>query len=176
MVENIASLAAKEKNANKYGYLRLNNIQISQTWSWSKKGIQSKGRSISGLTAKLHLAITSGMQIIEGFITGGNRADISFADDLTREIYECYVIADKGYDSNQYRDTLESQNNIPVIPGRKNRKKVIEYDKEKFRLRKLIENFFAKIKENRRLALRFEKSDLAFLGFIAVATIKMHLC
>jgi hypothetical protein len=67
-------------------------------------------------------------------------------------------------------------NNIPVIPGRKNRTTPIEYDKEKFKLRRKIENFFAILKENRRLALRFEKSDLAFLAFIAIATIKYYLC
>ena len=69
-----------------------------------------------------------------------------------------------------------SNNNIPVIPGRKNRIDTIEYDKDKFKLRSKIENFFAKLKENRRLALRFEKSDLCFLGFIAMAAIKYHLC
>ena len=65
---------------------------------------------------------------------------------------------------------------MPVIPGRKNRLEAIEYDKDKFKLRSRIENFFAKLKENRRLALRFEKSDLCFLGFIAIATIKYNLC
>jgi len=67
-------------------------------------------------------------------------------------------------------------NNIPVIPGRKNRIEPILYDKERFKLRRKIENFFAILKENRRLALRFEKSDLAFLAFIALATIKYYLC
>jgi len=35
---------------------------------------------------------------------------------------------------------------------------------------------FGKLKENRRLAVRYEKTDLAFLGFIALAAIKIHLC
>ena len=39
-----------------------------------------------------------------------------------------------------------------------------------------MENFFAVLKENRRLALRFEKSDLAVLAFVAIATIKYYLC
>ena len=49
-----------------------------------KDGIQqSKGRSISGLTTKLHLAITPDFHIVEGYLSGGNIADISCADDLT---------------------------------------------------------------------------------------------
>ncbi|WP_410519716.1 transposase [Candidatus Cyrtobacter comes] len=101
---------------------------------------------------------------------------MSCADDLTASVSGCYIIEDKGYDSNKHRSYLLSNNNIPVIPGRKNRIEPIEYDKDKFKLRSKIENFFAKLKENRRLALRFEKSDLSFLAFIALASIKYNLC
>lgn len=128
------------------------------------------------MTSKLHLAITPDFLIIEGYLSAGNQADISQADALTAEVSCCYVIEDKGYDSNRHRRYLVSNNNIPVIPGRRNRTESIEYDKDKFKLRSKIENFFGALKENRRLALRFEKSDLAFLGFIACAAIKFNLC
>ena len=88
----------------------------------------------------------------------------------------CYIIEDNGYDSNKHRVYLTSNNNIPVIPGRKNRIEPIDYDRDKFKLPSIIENFFAILKENRRLALRFEKSDLSFLAFIAMAAIKYNLC
>jgi len=122
------------------------------------------------------LAITPDFHIIEGHLSGGNQADITHANDLTAMVRNCYIIEDKGYDSNKHRTFLISNNNSPVIPGRKNKKEYIEYDKDKFKLRRKIEHFFAMLKENRRLALRFEKSDLAFLGFIAIATIKYNLC
>lgn len=128
------------------------------------------------MTTKLHLAITPDFQIIDGFLTGGNIADISVADSLTIDLSGCYVIEDKGYDSDKHRKSLLSNNNIPVIPGRKNRKEPILYDKMKYKLRLLIENFFAKLKENRRLSMRFDKSDNAFLAFIAFAAIKLYLC
>ena len=88
----------------------------------------------------------------------------------------CYIVEDKGYDSDKHRNKLQEQYNIPVIPGRKNRLKPITYNKYIFKFRSKIENFFAKLKENRRLSLRFEKSDLSFLSFIAFACIKYHLC
>jgi len=112
---------------------------------------------------------------VEALLSGGNVADISEADDLTEEVYGCYVVEDKGYDSDAHRENLESRGNIPVIPGRKNRKKKIIYNKEKYSFRKNIEIFFGKMKENKRLALRFDKSDEAFLGFIALAAIKIFL-
>lgn len=128
------------------------------------------------MTTKLHLAITPDFRIVAGYLSGGNRADISCADNLTASVFGCYIIEDKAYDSNKHRSYLLSNNNIPVIPGRKNRSEPIEYDKDKFKLRRRIENFFAKLKENRRLALRFEKSDSCFLGFVALAAIKYNLC
>ena len=122
------------------------------------------------------MAISSDFHIIEGFLTGGNRADISVANELTADVFGCFVVEDKGYDSDEHRKNLELRGNIPVIPGRKNRKVPINYDKTRYSLRKRIENMFGRMKENKRLAMRFEKSDLIFLAFIAVAAIKMNLC
>ena len=108
--------------------------------------------------------------------SGGNRNDIEVAEELTAEIYGCHVIEGRGYDSNKGRVNLESQVNIPVIPGRRNRKVAIEYDREKYKYRGLIERIFGMLKENRWLALRYEKNDLNFLSFIAYAFIKLNLC
>jgi transposase len=80
-----------------------------------------------------------------------------------------------GYDSDAHRAFLRSQNNIPVIPGRKNRKVKIEYDKELYKSRGFIERFFGKLKENKRIAMRYDKSDNAFWAFIAMAAIKVIL-
>lgn len=125
------------------------------------------------MTTKLHLAITPEGYVVEGMLTGGNVADISVADCIMENVSGCYVIEDKGYDSNKHRANLESNNNIPVIPGRKNRKQPIIYDKCMYKIRKNIEILFGKIKENRRLAMRFDKADTAFLAFIALALIKI---
>lgn len=117
--------------------------------------------------------ITSEGHVVEGILTGGNIADISVADEITEDISGFYMIEDKGYDSDKHRANLESNNNIPVIPGRSNRLKPIVYDKALYRLRRKIEILFGKIKENRRLSMRFDKADVAFLGFIALALIKV---
>lgn len=125
------------------------------------------------MSTKLHLAMTPEGIVIEGMLTGGNVADISVADYMIENISGFYVVEDKGYDSDKHRAYLESNNNIPVIPGRKNRKDPVVYDKSIYRKRRNIEIVFGKIKENRRLAMRFDKSDSAFLGFIALALIKI---
>ena len=113
---------------------------------------------------------------MEGFLSGGNVNDIEAAPELVEEVFGCYVPADRGYDSDAFRRVLAGNNNIPVIPGRKNRKKAVEYDRELYKKRSFIERIFGKLKENRRLALRYEKSDINFLNFIMFAFMKISLC
>ena len=116
--------------------------------------------------------MTADGHIVEGFLAGGNLSDVTAADQLMTDVYGCYIPEDKGYDSDRHRVLLRSQNNIAVIPGRKNRIIKIDYEKEIYQLRRRIEIFFGKIKENKRLALRYDKSDMVFLGFVALAAIK----
>ena len=127
------------------------------------------------MTTKLHLAITAEGHIVEAMLTGGNTSDITVANYMMSDVVGCHVVEDMGYDSDAHRDFLRSQNNVPVIPGRKNRKVNIIYDKTIYRLRGIIERYFGKLKENKRLALRFDKEDRTFLSFIAIAAIKI-LC
>ena len=125
------------------------------------------------MTTKLHLALSAEGHLIEAMLTAGNTADISVANDLMRDVVGCFVVEDMGYDSDAHRDFLRSQNNEPVIPGRKNRKVKIIYNKAIYKLRGAIERYFGKLKENKRICLRFDKEDRSFLSFIAVAAIKI---
>ena len=104
-------------------------------------------------------------------------SDYTPASDIISDIYECFIVADKGYDSDKFRADIAANNNTAVIPGRNSRKIPIVYDKKIYKLRKKIEIFFGKIKENKRMSMRFEKSDTAFISFLALATIKaLYLC
>jgi transposase len=102
-------------------------------------------------------------------LTGGGVSDVKVAAELSRDITGCAVIGDCGYAGNGFRRELERNNNTAAIPGRKNRNEAIVYDKEIYTKRGLIERLFGKLKENRRLAVRYEKSDLTFLSFIFTA-------
>ncbi len=44
---------------------------------------------------------------------------------------------------------------------------------EKYQTRNAIERFFGKIKEHKRLALRFDKLDITFFSFFALACLKV---
>jgi transposase len=108
-------------------------------------------------------------------LTGGNVSDIPKARELTAEVVGGSIVQDLGYDSDAPRRDLEANNTIPVIPGRTNRNTPVVYDKALYKLRRTIEMCFGKIKENRRVTIRYEKTDAAFLAFIALAIIKTYL-
>ena len=57
------------------------------------------------------------------------------------------VIADRGYDANRIRAALREQGTIPVIPGRRNRKRPIQYDERRYKDRGRVEAMFCRLKE-----------------------------
>lgn len=81
-----------------------------------------------------------------------------------------YRLADKGYDADRLRRSLRGVGAVPVIPGWRNRKRIIRYDKERYRGRHLIENAFCRLKDLRRVATRYDKLAANFLSSLAVAT------
>jgi len=91
-----------------------------------------------------------------------------------------WVVADKGYDSGVIRNFIKSKQAIPVIPRRKERLfpdgtvSKDTYDKTIYKERHIIERLFGRLKENKRIAMRFDKLDVVFSSFIALALIKSY--
>lgn len=81
-----------------------------------------------------------------------------------------YLLADKGYDADALRRSLRQAGAVPVIPGRRSRKRAIRYDKQRYRDRHLIENAFCRLKDFRRVATRYDKLAVNFLSGVALAT------
>ena len=94
-------------------------------------------------------------------LTGGQRHDITQAEDLIAGYEFERVIADRAYDSDDLLRRIAEQEAEAVIPLRKNRKEQRDYDKHLYKERHLVECFFNKIKHYRRLFSRFEKTGQA---------------
>ena len=75
-------------------------------------------------------------------------------------------MADKGYDSNAFVVCITSRNAEAVIPSRKNRIIGREYDHHVYKDRNLVERFFNRIKQFRRLATRYEKLARRFMAML----------
>ena len=85
------------------------------------------------------------------------------------------VIADKGYDSQAFVDSIEARGAEAVIPSLASRKERRAYDRERYKDRNLAERFWHKLKQYRRVATRYEKTDQNFLAFVHVASIMILL-
>jgi transposase len=92
------------------------------------------------------------------------------ADVLLGALPATTVIADKGYDADQRVLTpLKQAGKTAVIPPRANRKHQRAYDKDHYKARHLIENFFAKLKQFRAIATRYDKTARNFVAAIYFA-------
>ena len=81
------------------------------------------------------------------------------------------LLADKAYDADErVLKPLEAQQCSPVIPPKSNRKEQRDYDKYLYKARHLIENFFAKLKQYRAIATRYDKTAQNFLAAIYLAS------
>ena len=105
------------------------------------------------------------------FLTAGQDADLEGSDALMDKLTQAdAVLADKAYDADErMRDKLKKKGCQVVIPPKKNRLNPSFYDKDLYKSRHLIENFFAKLKQYRSLATRYDKTAQNFLGAIYLA-------
>ena len=108
-------------------------------------------------------------------VTGGQAADSPHLPELIAGQETDAVIADKGYDSNENRQVIENQGAEAVIPGKKNRKTPVVYDRHLYRERFVVECYFGKLKQYRRVATRYDKKAKNYLGFVWLATINIML-
>ena len=102
---------------------------------------------------------------IDFFLTGGEAHDLEGADHLLPSMEADTLIADKAFDADaRVLEPLAAVGKTAVIPPRSNRSSPRDYDQELYATRHLIENFFAKIKQFRAIATRYEKTARNFLA------------
>jgi transposase len=121
------------------------------------------------LTTKIHAVVDALGNPLRFILTPGQASDYTTADALIADLPAGYVLADKGYDSKAFRDTIENQNAIPVIPPRKTSPQV-HCDFALYCERNLVERFFLKIKHFRRIATRYEQTTRAFLSILSLVS------
>ena len=79
------------------------------------------------------------------------------------------LIADKAYDTNRLRSLLRERGIKAVIPSIARRKPLIPYNRAAYRQRNLIERMFARLKDYRRIATRYDKLARNFLASVVLA-------
>ena len=126
------------------------------------------------MSTKIHVGLSEGT--LRGVcLSEGQRVDMKIFPKLWKAGYWQgveYVVADKGYDFYDVRQLIRNSGKQAVIPRKQGAVCPGVRDEKRYKTRSAIERFFGCIKENKRMALRFDKLDATFLAFFALASMK----
>lgn len=137
---------------------------------------EALGRSRGGFSTKLHALVTEQGRLVHYLLTGGEASDISHAQELvSKDIDGTGVIGDRAYDSNEFVSHLRGLGLEVVIPSRANRVVPRAMNAEVYRLRNVIERWFGRLKQFRRIATRYDKTQRSYRGFIALGACQVAL-
>ena len=129
------------------------------------------GKSVAGNTTKIHMAVDAYGLPIEFQLTGGEVHDAKAAPELIAKLPKSeYIIADKGYDSENIREQIRAKQSSPIIPRKSNSKTGnSDIDWGLYKYRHLVENVFARLKHFRAIATRYDKLKQNYASMLALA-------
>ena len=146
------------------------HVKVHQHAAGAIGGNEAMGRT-KGLNTKIDMAVDAFGMPVRVIITEGTTADCTKAEELIEGFDADYLLADRGYDSNEIIDSANELGMKPVIPPKKNRKVLREYDRNLYKLRHLVENAFLDLKEWRGIATRYAKRASSYLAAVQIRCI-----
>jgi transposase len=103
-------------------------------------------------------------------LSAGNTNDITMAHALIEAAGPFRkLLADRGYDADHLRTRLAERNAEAVIPTTTSRKRPIPYDVVAYRQRNTVERLWARLKDYRRVATRYDKLAANYLSSVLIA-------
>lgn len=110
-------------------------------------------------------------------LSGGQEADCQHFDQIAATLpgQVKAVVGDKGYDTNAVLARIIQAGAEPVVPAKKSRSEPREIDENLYQDRNKVERFFLKIKQNRAVATRYDKTAACFLAVVELACIMCWL-
>lgn len=110
-------------------------------------------------------------------LSGGQAADCQhfeqIADALSADVKA--VVGDKGYDTNAVLARIAQAGAEAVVPAKSTRCEERQIDENLYRDRNKVERFFLKIKQNRAVATRYDKTAASYLAVVELACIMCWL-
>ena len=133
------------------------------------------GRTKGGMNTKLHAICDSQGRPLNLFVTAGQVSDYVGARALLGSLPDVdWLLGDRGYDADWFREALQDKGIRACIPGRKQRKTPVKYDKRRYKRRNRFEIMFGRLKDWRRVATRYDRCPKVFLSAIALAAIVIY--
>ncbi len=120
---------------------------------------QAIGRSRGGLTTRIVALVDVLGNLFRFLLLPGQAHDMKGVAPLIHDVSFAALLADKAFDADWLLQDLDERGATAVIPPKSNRKVQRDDDTHMYKWRHLIENYFAKIKEFRGIATRYDKTD-----------------
>lgn len=128
------------------------------------------------MSTKIHALVDALGNPLRFLLTPGQAHDLDGADALLPHLVADLLIADRAFDADKrVRERLATAGKAAVIPPMPNRRKPPDFDRELYKARHLIENFFCKLKQFRAIATRYDKTARNFLAAIHLAAATIWL-
>ena len=122
------------------------------------------------MNTKLHAVTDAIGRPLSFFMTAGQVSDYTGAAALLDDLPKAqWLLGDRGYDADWFRDALQAKGIQACIPGRRSRLEPVRYDKRRYRRRSRIEIMFGRLKDWRRVATRYDRCPTVFFSAIALA-------
>ena len=119
------------------------------------------------MSTKIHTLVDALGNPIGFHLTGGEVHDLVGADHLLPDMQADMLIADKAFDADErVIEPLAAAGKVAVIPPKANRRAPRKFNRHIYKERHLIENFFAKLKQFRAIATRYDKTARNFLAAV----------
>ncbi|ALR20219.1 hypothetical protein ATN00_07790 [Sphingobium baderi] len=134
---------------------------------------QGIGTSRGGRTSKIHGLTDAAGRPRVLLISPGSFSDMTIAPALIEAAHGRFdrLIADRGYDSNTIRTSIQAQGAEVVIPATRSRKEPIPYDRDAYRTRNLVERLWCRLKDWRCIAARYDKLAANYMAGVFLAAI-----
>jgi len=148
------------------------------------------GRSCGGFSTKIHMTCDASGVPIHFKLSPGQAHENQTLESLLNEIddqmrtgngevvpWPQYIAGDKGYRSNSNDEMFLDMDVTPVIPTKRNEDpadRQVDFDREKYRDRNIIERLFGWLKECRAVFSRFEKTAINYAGMVKLAFIQRY--
>lgn len=122
------------------------------------------------MNTKLHAVCDEQGRPVAMTLTSGQVSDYKGAALLLDTLPKSPVLlADRGYDASWFREALLARGITPCIPSKRNRKVPLPYDKELYKQRHKVEIMFGRLKDWRRISMRYDRCAHTFFSAICIA-------
>lgn len=147
--------------------LDASHIKVHQDANVKNPENESIGMTRGGRNTKLHAVVDEVGHAVRLSLTAGQVNDCTQSLPMTSELQEGEeLLADKAYDVDALREEMKERGVTMCVPPKSNRKEPADYNKETYKNRHHVENFFQRAKRCRRIGTRYEKTEKMFMAFI----------